>query len=320
LERPAGFAAFWEGAWQGGDLVRILFAGSTGLIGPALVPFLSASGHAVIRLVRSEAPPAGAIERWDPEAGTLDRAALEGLEAVVHLAGEDISRGGWTAAKKARIRQSRVEGTALLARTLASLDRPPAVLACASAIGYYGDRGDETLTEESAPGSGFLASVCRDWEAAAAPAAEAGMRVLHLRFGVVLSAAGGALARMLGPFRMGMGGPIGSGRQYVSWIAMDDVLEAINHLLSNPTLHGPVNVASPKAVTQLEFARMLGRVLGRPTVLAVPAFGMRLMFGEMATEVLLASQRLEPAGLLSSGYEFRYPELEPALRHVLAAR
>lgn len=297
--------------------MRILVTGSTGLVGSALVLFLSASGHAVIRLVRSEVPPGGAAARWDPEAGMLDPAALEGLDAVVHLAGEDIAGGSWTAAKKARIRGSRVEGTALLARTLASLDRPPAALACASAIGYYGDRGDETLTEESSPGSGFLASVCRDWEAAATPAVEAGIRVLHLRFGVVLSAAGGALAKMLGPFRMGMGGPIGSGRQYVSWIAMDDVLEAINHLLSNPTLHGPVNVASPKPVTQLEFARTLGRVLGRPTVLAVPAFGMRLMFGEMATEVLLASQRLEPARLLSSGYEFRYPDLEPALRHLV---
>ena len=274
----------------------------------------------MIRLVRSEVPPGSAAARWDPEAGTLGRAALEGLEAVVHLAGENIASGGWTAARKARIRQSRVEGTALLARTLASLDRPPAVLACASAIGYYGDRGDDALTEESPPGAGFLASVCRDWEAAATPAVEAGIRVLHLRFGVVLSAAGGALAKMLGPFRMGMGGPIGSGRQYVSWIALDDVLGAISHLLSSRTLRGPVNVASPKPVTQLEFARTLGRVLGRPTVLAVPAFGMRLMFGEMATEVLLASQRLEPARLLSSGYEFRYPELEPALRHVLAAR
>jgi len=297
--------------------VRILVTGSTGLVGSALVPFLSARGYAVIRLVRSEVPPGGAAARWDPEAGTLDPAALEGLDAVVHLAGEDIAGGSWTAAKKARIRGSRVEGTALLARTLASLDRPPAALACASAIGYYGDRGDEALTEESAPGSGFLASVCREWEAAATPAAEAGVRVLHLRFGVVLSPRGGALAKMLGPFRMGMGGPIGSGRQYVSWIAMDDVLEAINHLLSNPTLHGPVNVASPKPVTQLEFARTLGRVLGRPTVLAVPAFGMRLMFGEMANEVLLASQRLEPARLLSSGYEFRYPDLEPALRHLV---
>jgi len=300
--------------------VRILVTGSTGLIGSALVPFLGAGGHAVIRLVRSEVPPGSAAARWDPEAGTLDRAALEGLEAVVHLAGEDISSGGWTAAKKARIRQSRVEGTALLARTLASLDRPPAVLACASAIGYYGDRGDDALTEESPPGAGFLASVCRDWEAAATPAVEAGIRVLHLRFGVVLSAAGGALAKMLGPFRMGMGGPIGSGRQYVSWIALDDALGAISHLLSSRTLRGPVNVASPKPVTQGEFARTLGRVLGRPTVLAVPAFGVRLIFGEMATDVLLASQRLEPARLLSSGYEFRYPELEPALRHVLAAR
>lgn len=267
--------------------------------------------------MRSEVPPGAAAVAWDPAAGRLDGAALDGLDAVVHLAGEDISRGAWTAAKKARIRQSRVEGTALLARTLASLDRPPAVLACASAVGYYGDRGDEALTEESPPGTGFLASVCRDWEAAASPAVEAGIRVLHLRFGVVLSPAGGALARMLGPFRMGMGGPIGSGRHYVSWIAIDDALGAVVHALSSETLRGPMNVASPGPVTHLEFARTLGRVLGRPTLLAVPAFGLRLLFGEMATEVLLASQRLEPARLLSTGYEFRYPNLEGALRHLL---
>jgi uncharacterized protein len=245
---------------------------------------------------------------------------MEGFDAVVHLAGEDISSGTWTAAKKARIRQSRVEGTGLLARTLASLDRAPGVLACASAIGYYGDRGDQILTEESEPGAGFLASVCRDWEEAAKPAAEAGIRVAHLRFGVVLSADGGALARMLGPFRMGMGGPLGSGRQYVSWIAIDDAVGAIGHVLSTRTLRGAVNVAAPAPVTHAEFARTLGRVLGRPTILGMPGFAVRLMFGEMADELLLASQRLAPVRLLSTGYQFRFPELEPALRHLLAER
>jgi uncharacterized protein (TIGR01777 family) len=297
--------------------VNILVSGSSGLIGAALVPFLSAGGNTVVRLVRSRAEQTGPAVAWDPVAGTLDRAALEGFDAVVHLAGEDISSGTWTAAKKARIRDSRVEGTRLLARAIASLERAPGVLACASAVGYYGDRGNQLLTEESEPGTGFLASVCRDWEAAATPAAEAGIRVAHLRFGVVLSAAGGALARMLGPFRMGMGGPLGSGRQYVSWIAIDDAVGAVGHVLSTPPLRGAVNVAAPTPVTQAEFARALGRALGRPTVLAMPAFAVRLMFGEMADELLLPSQRLAPARLLASGYRFRFPELDGALRHLL---
>jgi uncharacterized protein (TIGR01777 family) len=300
--------------------MKILVTGSSGLIGSALVPFLTARGHAVVRLVRTEAGRGHDIIWWDPIAGRLDRAQIEGFDAVVHLAGDDIAGGAWTPAKKARIRQSRVETTQLLARTLASLDRPPGVLAGASALGYYGDRGDEILTEESGPGKGFLATVCRNWEAAAAAAATARTRVAHLRLGVVLSAAGGALARMLGPFRMGMGGPLGSGRQYVSWIAIDDAIGAIGHVLSAPGLHGAVNVAAPSPVTHSEFARTLGHVLGRPTVLGMPAFAVRLMFGEMADEVLLASQRLEPARLLSSGFQFRFPDLETALRHLLAGR
>ena len=300
--------------------MKILVTGSSGLIGSQLIPYLVARDHAVVRLVRSETERGSDAIRWDPVAGTVDRVAIEGLDAVVHLAGEDISSGTWTAAKKARIRQSRVEGTRLLARTLASLDRRPHVFACASATGYYGDRGDEILTEESGPGTGFLASVCRDWEEAAAPAAEAGVRVVHLRIGVVLSADGGALARMLGPFRLGLGGPLGSGRQYVSWVAIDDAVGAIGHVLSTQTLRGAVNVASPNPVTQSAFARTLGHVLGRPTLLSTPAFAVRLMFGEMADELLLAGQRLEPARLLSSGYAFRFPELEAALRHLLGGR
>ncbi|HYB42214.1 MAG TPA: TIGR01777 family oxidoreductase [Candidatus Methylomirabilis sp.] len=299
--------------------MKVVVSGSTGLIGSALVPLLSNAGHEVIRLVRRPSDRGQAVAAWDPEAGTLDRAALEGAGAVVHLAGEDIAGGRWTAAKKARIRDSRVQGTALLAGALASLARPPAVFAGASAVGYYGDRGDELLDEDSPPGAGFLAAVCRDWEAAAGPAAAAGARVLHLRFGVVLSAAGGALAKMLPAFRMGMGGPIGSGRQFVSWVAIDDAVRAIVHLLSAETARGPVNVVAPNPVTQADFARALGRVLGRPTVMPMPAFGARLMFGELADEALLASQRLAPARLAASGFSFRFPALEPALRHLVGS-
>lgn len=300
--------------------MKILVSGSSGLIGSALVPFLTSGGHTVVRLARVETDPRGVTIRWDPATGALDGTAIEGFDAVVHLAGEDLASGTWTAAKKARIRDSRVNSTRLLARTLASLARPPGVFACASAVGYYGNRGDEILTEDSPLGAGFLASVCREWEVAAAPAREAGIRVAHLRFGVVLSASGGALARMLGPFRMGMGGPLGSGRQYVSWIAIDDAVRAIGHVLSIATLGGPVNIGSPGPVHQAEFARILGRALGRPTVLSVPAFAVRLRFGEMADELLLASQRMTPARLRSSGYTFGFPELEGALRHLLPDR
>jgi len=304
--------------------MNVLLSGASGLIGTAATSLLGSQGHRVVRLVRgggavapSSAHAGEAVVRWDPASGAVDAAALEGLDAVVHLAGEDIASGRWTAEKKARIRQSRADGTERLARALAACQQRPAVLACASAVGYYGDRGDETLTEESPPGSGFLAEVCRAWEAATRPAADAGIRVVTLRFGMVLSAAGGALARMLGPFRLGMGGPIGSGRQYVSWIDVDDAAAAILHSLATPGLRGPVNAVSPEPVTQSEFASALGRVLGRPTVLSVPAFGVRLMFGELADELLLASQRVIPLRLPASGFAYRHPALEPALRHAI---
>jgi hypothetical protein len=299
--------------------MRILISGSSGLIGSALVPRLRAAGHEVVRLVRGAVSPDGPSIPWDPGRGALDRAALAGVEAAVHLAGEDVSSERWTAEKKARIRDSRVVGTRLLAEALAALPRPPAVLVSASALGFYGDRGDETLTEDSAPGRGFLATVCQQWEAATAPAAAAGVRVVLLRLGVVLSPAGGVLARLLGPFRLGLGGPVGSGRQYVSWITLDDTLGAVEHVLARDALRGPVNAVSPTPVTQLEFARTLGRVLGRPTLVPVPAFALRLMFGEMADEMLLASARLEPARLLAAGYVFRHPTLEEALAHLVAA-
>src|SRR3989338_4623676 len=296
--------------------MKVLVTGSTGLVGSALVPFLASGGHEVVRLVRGRLKPGVVEVPWDPQAGTIEAAKLEGLDAVVHLAGERIT-GRWTAAKKARIRSSRVQGTRLLAETLARLGRPPPTLVCASAIGYYGHRGDELLREESPPGAGFLAEVCREWEAAARPAAEKGIRVVQLRIGVVLSAAGGALALMLTPFKLGLGGRVGTGQQYMSWIALDDLAGIIQHALANESLRGPVNAVAPRAITNREFTKTLGRVLGRPTIFPMPAFAARLAFGQMADELLLASARVEPTRLIASGYKFRTPELEAALRHLL---
>jgi uncharacterized protein (TIGR01777 family) len=238
------------------------------------------------------------------------------LDAVVHLAGENLV-GRWTAEKKARIRDSRVQGTRLLCDALAQLVNPPKVLLCAAAIGYYGDRGENMVREDSAPGTGFLAEVCQAWEAAAAPVVQRGVRVVHLRLGVVLNPAGGALAQMLPPFRLGMGGVVGSGKQYISWIALDDVLGVMHHALRTETLGGPVNVVAPQPVTNYDFTKMLGKVLGRPTVMPMPAFAARLAFGEMADALLLASTRVVPVRLQASGYTFQYPELEGALRHLL---
>jgi len=296
--------------------MHVLVTGARGLVGSVLVPFLTSGGHAVTRLVRSTPRPGQAEVPWDPAAHSIATPALEGLDAVVHLAGENIA-ARWTAEKKARIRDSRVQGTRLLCDALAQLVKPPQALVCASAIGYYGDRGETILREESAPGTDFLAEVCQAWEAAAAPAAQRGIRVVYLRFGVVLSAAGGALAKMLTPFRLGVGGVIGSGQQYMSWVALDDVLGAIHHALMTETLHGPVNVVAPQPVTNQEFTKTLGKILGRPTVVPLPAFVARLAFGEMADALLLASTRVVPERLLASGYAFRYPELEGALRHLL---
>lgn len=297
--------------------MKILVTGSSGFVGSALVPFLTQSGHDVRRLVRSKPGPGTADVQWDPKAGTLEAAGLEGLDGVVHLAGESIATGRWTAEKKARIRDSRVLGTRLLAESISRLARPPKVLVCSSAIGYYGDRGQESLREESALGSGFLADVCRDWEAAAAPAVQKGIRVVHLRIGVVLGPSGGALAKMLPPFKMGLGGVIGSGRQYMSWISLDDLMGVMHHALTTPSLSGAVNAVSPNPVTNAEFTNTLGKVLSRPTIFPMPAFAARLAFGEMADELLLASARVEPARLTASGYTFRYPLLEGALRHLL---
>ncbi len=300
--------------------MRILVTGSTGLVGSALVPFLTTSGHGVTRLTRSKNFSGGKIGEsvayWNPNAKNMDSAALEGHEAVVHLAGENIA-GIWTQEKKARIRKSRVEGTRLLSRSLAELGKPPRVLVCASAIGYYGNRGDEILTEESESGEGFLAEVCREWEEACEPALEKGIRVVNLRTGLVLSPEGGALKTMLTPFRLGVGGTIGSGNQYISWISIDDMVGVIHHAINQENLEGPVNAVAPNPVTNREFTKTLARVLGRPSFFSVPEFALRILTGEMAEEMLLASTRALPRKLLDTGYKFRYPGLEGALRHLL---
>jgi len=298
--------------------MKILMTGSTGLVGTALVSLLEKEGHRVSPLVRGK-PRAGTSEiEWHPDQNSVtNRDALEGHDAAIHLAGESIADGRWTPEKKRRVRDSRVKGTGLLAATLSQLERPPRVLASASAIGYYGNRGDEVLDEASAPGNGFLADVCREWEAATAPAEEAGIRVAHLRFGIVLSEHGGALAKLLTPFKLGAGGKLGSGKQWMSWVAIDDAVAAIYKVVGADDMKKAVNIVAPNAVTNAEFTETLGRVLERPTVFSVPAFAARLAFGEMADEALLASQRVMPAGLKQHGFEFQCPQLEGALRRLL---
>jgi len=297
----------------------VLVSGATGLIGSALSSELTDGGHRVIQLSRSQ-PSSEDTIRWDPDRGSLDASRLEGIDAVVHLASELIFSGPtdrWTTEKKRRIMESRKKGTRLLAETIAGLSDPPEVMVSASAVGYYGDHGNELLTEDAAMGSDFLAEVCGEWEAAADPAREAGIRVAHPRIGLVLSPKGGALGATLPIFKLGLGGKIGSGRQYWSWVAIDDVVGAIIHSLTNETVSGPVNVGSPNPLTSAEYTKILGSVLNRPTVFPLPAPAARLMLGEVADALLLVSQRMEPAKLKETGYEFRYPELEGALRHLL---
>ena len=297
--------------------MNVAVSGASGLIGAALVSSLEAQGHRAIRLVRRMPRPDEDALRWDPSTGVLTPAGPSVADAVVHLAGDSILGLRWTAEKKRRIRESRTTATRLLVETLTRLTNPPAVLVCASGIGYYGSRGDEVLTEDSRPGTGFLADLARDWEAATATAIARGIRVVNLRLGVVLSARGGALATMLTPFRMGLGGVIGDGAQWMSWIALDDVIGGIRHALTTDALRGPVNTVAPAPVTNADFTRTLGRVLGRPTLIPLPAFAARLALGEMADELALVSQRVMPARLLASGFAFRRPTLEDALRAAL---
>ncbi len=301
--------------------MRTLITGSTGLIGNALASHWAAGGREVVRLERKagasrDARPALAAIAWDP-ASRVTPPELDGFDAVVHLAGENLAGGLWTKERKRRIRESRVRGTMGLAEAIARLPRPPRVLVCASAVGWYGDRGDTPVAETSAPGTGFLADVCREWEAAAHPAREVGIRVVWTRFGIVVSARGGALAAMLPAFRLGLGGPLGSGKQFMSWVALDDVVGVIDHALRNERLAGPVNAVAPRAVTNEEWTRTLGRVLERPTFMRVPAWFLRLVLGQMADEALLSSVRATPRRLIETGYAFRRPELEDAFRHEL---
>jgi len=292
--------------------MKVLIAGASGLVGSALVPSLNADGAEVTRLVRSTPKPRE-IE-WHPNQDAMDAARLEGFDAIINLAGENVAGGRWTEDQKRKIHDSRVNGTHLLSEAMAKLAKPPHAFLCASATGFYGDREDEVLDEHSDSGGGFLAGVCREWEKATEPAVAAGVRVVNLRFGVILSREGGMLAKLLTPFKMGMGGKVGSGKQFISWVAIDDVTSAIKLALSDETFRGPVNVVSPNPVTNEAFTKTLGHVLSRPTALAMPAFAARLAFGEMADETLLASQYVVPKRLSDAGYEFKYPELEGALR------
>lgn len=298
--------------------MRVLLSGASGLIGSALAQSLQRAGHEVLRLVRAPGA-ASAMERcWDPAAGRLDAAQLAGIDAVVHLGGESLAAGRWTKARKARILKSRVDSTRLLSNTLANLPQGPQVLLCASAVGYYGHRGDELLDESSPPGNNWLSQVCTAWEAATTPAAQAGLRVVCMRLGVVLAAEGGMLPRVAGPMRCGLGGRLGSGRQWLSWISLRDVTRAVEYLLATDSLVGPVNLTAPQPVTNRQFVRTLGRVLRRPAWLPAPAWALRLALGEMADELLLASARAVPRRLEASGFRFAHAELEPALREILA--
>ncbi len=301
--------------------MHVLVSGSSGLIGQALLAALRGLGHSATCLLRpSTHVPLdfnfGKLP-WDPEKNYIDAEGMHRIDTVVHLAGENIAAGRWTPEQKKKIRDSRINSTRLLVGAIITRKEIPKVLLCASAIGYYGERGADLLKESSPAGSGFLPETCRDWEAAAEPAVKAGVRVVYLRIGVVLSRKGGALAKMLLPFRLGVGGKIGSGNQYMSWIAIDDVVGAILHAAQTESVRGPLNTAAPNPVTNTEFTKTLGRVLGRPTLFPMPSFAARAAFGEMADDLLLSSTRVDASLLASSGYACKFPQLEPALRHLL---
>jgi uncharacterized protein len=303
--------------------MRILVSGSTGFLGTSLIEALEREGHAIVRLVRPETlrrNSAGGSVRavaWDPVGGAFDAASAEGADALVHLAGASIAGGRWNASRKKLLRTSRIAATRHLIGALAQLQRPPRVIVAASAIGYYGSRGDETLTETSAPGNDFLAGLCREWEAETARGAEFGARVVSLRFGIILAAHGGALPRMLTPFKLGVGGRLGTGRQWMSWVTLEEVLNVIQFALAGAELAGPVNVVAPNPVRNSEFTKILAKTLHRPALFPAPAFALRLALGEMADALLLVSQKVSPSVLENAGYQFLQPELAEALGDVL---
>jgi uncharacterized protein len=296
------------------SLSRILVSGASGPIGSALLPFLQAKGFTVTRLVRKATTGDDQII-WDP-AHPVPPEKVSGFDAVIHLSGETIV-GRWTETKKRRIIESRSQGTGNLAEAAAKATQRPQVFISASAIGFYGSRGDEVLREDSPSGDGFAAEICRRWEGAAQPAAAAGIRIAQMRIGVVMSGEGGALPKMITPFRLGLGGRLGSGRQWWSWVAIDDVVGAIHHVLTDDTLQGPVNTVSPNPVTNAEFTNTLASALHRPAIFPMPAFAVKLVFGEMGEELFLGSQRVEPAKLAASGYQFKHPDLKNTLEEIL---
>ncbi len=298
-------------------VMKILISGASGFLGSALVDDLSGRSHRVVRLVRSE-PTSEDEARWKPYEGELQAGAFDGVDTLIHLSGENIFSIRWTEKKKKAIRDSRIKTTRFLCERLCEMEHPPKTWLCASAIGFYGDRGDERCDEDSEPGGGFFGTLCRDWEAETVPAQERGIRVVNLRFGLVMSSEGGMLPMLLKQFKFGLGGVVGSGDQFMSWVAIQDVLGAVNHVLVCENVEGPVNIVSPNPVTNREFTKTLGRIVSRPTIMHAPAFAMRLVSGEFADEALLASTRVYPKRLLDSGYTFAMPELEGALRAATA--
>ncbi|RPJ17700.1 MAG: TIGR01777 family protein [Desulfobacteraceae bacterium] len=297
--------------------MKILMTGSSGLLGSAMIPFFTTGGHIVNTLVRRTQVPEKGGAFWDPEQKKLDPSVFDGIDAVIHLAGEHIGEGRWTDEKKRRIIESRTKGTSLIAETISRLSSPPPVFISASAIGYYGNRGDRILTEDDKPGDDFISKVCGEWEKSARSAVSAGIRVVFMRIGIALSPAGGALRRLYLPFAAGVGGKIASGSQYMSWIGIDDVIGAFFHVLAESKISGAVNVVSTNPVTNLEFTKTLGKVISRPTIFSVPAAAINLAFGEMGREVLLSSTRVMPEKLIETGYRFRNPDLSGALSHLL---
>ena len=294
-----------------------MISGASGLIGSTLIPFLTTGGHMVHRLVRRPPVTSKGEIFWNPAENIIDPKAFEDIDCVIHLSGESIAEGRWTEKKKKSIFERRKKSNALIAETIANMKSPPKVFISASATGYYGDRGDSIVTEEDEPGSYFVSKICHEWEKAAEPAMGKGIRTTFLRIGAVLTPEGGALQKLLPSFQLGMGGKIASGNQYMSWICIDDVIGAIHHIIMDNNIEGPVNLVSPEPVTNRELTKTLGKVLARPALFTVPAFAIRLLFGEMGNELLLSSTRVKPARLLDSGYRFKFPALDETFLHLL---